>query len=49
MAKLSARDVAEIRAALARGRRGKDLAGQYEVSPNAISRIKNGQTWSSPC
>ena len=40
-AKLSREQHAEIRRRLAAGERGKDLALEYEVSPQSISRIKH--------
>lgn len=40
-AKLSREQHAEIRRRLAQGERGKDLALEYEVSPQSISRIRH--------
>lgn len=48
-AKLSARDVADIREALAVGARGAvtRLAARYGVGKATISNIKTGRTWSA--
>lgn len=46
-AKLTANDVADIRAAIKAGRRGVQtkLAAQYGVAESAISKIKHGLNW----
>ncbi|WP_161790133.1 GIY-YIG nuclease family protein [Streptacidiphilus carbonis] len=44
-AKLTEEQVAAIRRLLAAGARNKDLAGQFGVHPNTISKIKSGVIW----
>ena len=46
MAKLNERQVRAIRDLLASGRKGKELARQYGVTPTLISFIKNRKNWS---
>lgn len=43
--KLDEDKVREIRAALAGGRTGKDVAREFDVSEETISRIKRGKSW----
>lgn len=45
-AKLSESEVAEIRAALAGGKTGVEVARRFGVSPTTISDINTGRTWS---
>jgi hypothetical protein len=47
MAKLSEDQVREIRRRLIKGQRGKDIAGEFSVGADAISKIKTGHTWKS--
>ena len=44
-AKLTAEDVALIRALLDSGAEGKKLAGQFGVTPSAISAIRKRKVW----
>jgi hypothetical protein len=44
-AKLSADDVASVRAALSRGDRQVDIAARFGVKQSAISKIKRGALW----
>jgi len=44
-AKLTKEQVELIKNALNKGVAVKDLAGEYNVSPSAISRIKRNKTW----
>ena len=44
-AKLTEVDVREIKLLLAAGARNKDLAEQFGVHPNSISKIKRGEVW----
>lgn len=43
--KLSSRDVFEIRREVRLGRKKKDLAARFGVSPKTISNVANGWTW----
>lgn len=45
--KLTAADVATIRARLAAGARQKDIAEQYGVSNSLVSQIKSGKRWAA--
>lgn len=45
-ARLSVRQVAEIKALLADGERGASIARAFGISVMAVSRIKTGQAWS---
>ncbi len=44
-AKLKAKDVVAIREQLRAGRKGKDIAASFGVSPTTISSIKLGKRW----
>lgn len=44
-AKLTVDDVLSIRARIAGGEKGVDLAKEFGVWPSAISKAKNGRTW----
>jgi len=47
LAKLTASDVHEIRAALARGATQTSLAGRFGIAQSQISRINTGKMWRS--
>lgn len=47
-AKLNIRKVREIRARLAAGERGCNLAREYGVNASAISRIRSGKAYAEP-
>jgi hypothetical protein len=44
-ARLTEEQVIEIRAALRRGERRKDIALRYQVSPTTVTHIKTGACW----